>query len=168
MKLQTIDKARYRQHLNRLIAACAGSLLCGSLAISTLLIFVFSSSDGVNFYLNLGGVVISGFSIVALLSHFKHHPLMLEVFYVWQLKQQLNKINRKIMILDKAAAQDNIDALIILNYSYQGSMQLWQLDDNTITLDVLNLKMVKLNQQITDLNLTISSDDYNQSLLQKF
>ena len=93
---------------------------------------------------------------------------MLEVFYVWQLKQQLNKINRKIMGLDKAAAQDNIDALIILNYSYQGSMQLWQLDDNTITLDVLNLKMVKLNQQITDLNLTISSDDYNQSLLQKF
>ena len=168
MKLQTIDKVRYRYRLNRLLAACAGTLLIGSLVISTGLIALFGQVQGDNFYFNLAGVILSGVFITSMLIKYKHHPLMHEIHYVWLLKQQLNLINRKLLKLDKAAAENNVDALIILNFSYQGSMQLWQLDDNTITLDVLNNKITKLEQQVKSLNVEISCADYDAKLLKQF
>jgi len=168
MKLQTINKARYRQHLNRLLIASAASLMLGALVISTLLIALLGAQLDSNFSLNLTGVVISGFSITWALNHFKNHPWMTEIFYVWQLKKQLNLISRKITKLEQQLELNNPTAMLVLNYYYQGSMQLWQLDDNTITLDSLNRKIAILSQRLADNNISVSSDDYDSSLLNQF
>lgn len=36
-----------------------------------------------------------------------------------------------------AAQQGDVNAMIVLNFSYEGSEQLWQLDDNTLMMEDL-------------------------------
>lgn len=168
MKLQAINKSRYRTHLNRLIIGCGISLLVLSLATSTMLIALVGISQGSNFNLNVMAVVISCIIIATALNHYKLNPWMTEIYYVWLLKKELNLINRKLPAIDKAAAKNDRTAMIILNFSYQGSKQLWQLDDNTITLDLLTKKMAELAERLALNNFDISSDDYDSALLSDF
>ncbi|NRA53381.1 MAG: DUF3087 domain-containing protein [Gammaproteobacteria bacterium] len=168
MKLRTINKTRYRKNLNLLLVAVVGAFMLIALLISTLLIALIGSQFDDNFSLNVAGVIIGGLTILALLNHFKHHPLMTEIYYVWLLKQQLNYINRKITKIEQQVQQHNPDAMVSLNFYYQGSMQLWQLDDNTITIDSLKRKIAQLDQVLTDCNVSVSTDDYQQSMLAQF
>jgi len=168
MKLRTINKARYRKNLNLLLVAVAGAFMLIALLISTLLISLIGSQFDDNFSLNVAGVIIGGLTILALLNHFKNHSLMTEIYYVWLLKQQLNYINRKLTKIEQQVQQHNPDAMISLNFYYQGSMQLWQLDDNTITIDSLKRKIAQLDQVLTDCNISVSTDDYQQSMLAQF
>lgn len=168
MKLHSIDKSRYRKHLNRLLAACACALLTGSLAISSMLIAFVGTEQGGNFTLNLAGVGLSVAIIVGLLHRYKSHPAMKEIYYVWRLKQELNLINRKLSQLDLGAGNNDKNAMIVLNFSYQASDQLWRLDDNTITLDVLNRKIEQLAQQLQRNDYIITIDDYNSALVAGF
>jgi hypothetical protein len=43
---------------------------------------------------------------------------MTEVVYVWELKQALNKITRKMRKLKEAAETRNVDAMLAMQYSY--------------------------------------------------
>ncbi|MFT4994405.1 MAG: hypothetical protein ACI965_001432, partial [Paraglaciecola sp.] len=95
MQLIEINKARYRRHLNRVITGCVGGLILGSLAISQSLIVLFPDESGSHFHWNLLGVVIASVTIAGLLNKYRTHNFMDEVLYVWELKQALNKINRK-------------------------------------------------------------------------
>lgn len=168
MQLVEINKNRYRKHLNILIVACIASLVIGCLAISQSLIFLFPDESGSHFHWNLLGVVVTCVLIALTLSKYRQHDFMTEVVYVWELKQALTKINRKMLKLKAAAQTGDVNALLALQYCYAGSRQLWQLDDNTIVMDELAIQQAKLDSQAAELNLTLDADDYDQVILKQF
>lgn len=168
MQLIEINKARYRRHLNIVIASCVGGLAIGSLAISQTLIALFPDESGSHFNWNLLGVVISSVTIAWLLNKFRTHDFMTEVVYVWELKQTLNKINRRMLKLKAASVKGNADALLAIHYSYAGSRLLWQLDDNTIVMDELTIQQAELDNIAAKYNLILNIDDYDASILKQF
>lgn len=168
MQLIEINKARYRKHLNRVIAGCAVGLAVGSLAISQTLIALFPDESGTHFHWNVTGVVISALGLAWLLNKYRTHPFMIEVVYVWELKQALNKITRKMAKLKAAGREGNSNALLAIHYSYAGSKLLWQLDDNTITMDDLAIKQAELDSVAAKYNLTLDANDYDENILKNF
>ncbi|MBB1334881.1 MULTISPECIES: DUF3087 domain-containing protein [unclassified Pseudoalteromonas] len=168
MQLIQIDKARYRKHLNRVIIGCGLALAIGSLAISQLLIALFPDESGSHFHWNLIGVVITSLTIGWALNKYRTHEYMTEVVYVWDLKQALNKITRKMAKLKAAGREGNPQALLAIHYSYAGSRLLWQLDDNTITMDELAIKQAELDSVAAKFNVTLNVDDYDDVILKQF
>ena len=165
MQLQPIDKTLYRKRLNRVIAAVIVVLMALALGCSTLLIAMFGELGGSNFVLNLIGVVIAASLVGLILRHFKTHPYMREVLYVWQLKQTLNRIYRNTAKIKAAAESNNLNALIIMNFNLKGCAQLYELDDNDLTLGELKQEIEALDKKITGLGLTVSTDDFHPDLL---
>jgi hypothetical protein len=168
MQLIEINKARYRKHLNLVIVGCISGLIIGSLAISQTLIGLFPDESGSHFNWNLLGVVIASVTIAWLLHRYRSHDFMAEVAYVWDLKQTLNKINRKMPKLKAASRVGNLDALLAIHYSYAGSRLLWQLDDNTIVMEELTIQQAELDSIATKYNLSLNLDDYDNAILKQF
>lgn len=168
MKLIDIDKTRYRRHLNRVLIGCGLALAVGSLLISQTLIALFPDPSGSHFHWNALGVLATAAIIGLSLSKYRHHDYLTEVLYVWELKQSLNKITRKMRKLEAAAQNGDADALLALQYSYAGSRQLWKLDDNIIIMDELNTKQAELDKLAEKFNLTLNTDDYDDKLLARF
>lgn len=168
MQLIQIDKARYRKHLNRVIIGCGLALAGGSLAISQTLIALFPDESGSHFHWNLLGVVVTSIAIAFLLNKYRKHDYMTEVVYVWELKQALNKITRKMAKLKAAGREGDANALLAIHYSYAGSRLLWQLDDNTITMDELAVKQAELDSVAEKFNLTLNADDYDEAILKQY
>jgi len=165
MPLQSIDKTTYRKRLNRVIVAIIIILLFFTLGSSTLLIELFGEPGGSNFILNLIGLGIGASIIGFLFYRYNRHPYLYEVMYVWRLKQELNRIYRKTAKLKLAVEENNPDALIIMNFSLKGSEQLYELDDNDLTLSDLRVEIKALDRKIEMLGLNISTDDYHKDLL---
>ncbi|ESP93096.1 MULTISPECIES: DUF3087 domain-containing protein [Pseudoalteromonas] len=168
MQLQEIDKARYRKHLNWVIGACIATLTAGSLGIAQLLIHVFPDTDGSHFHWNLTGVVLTCIVIFVVLKRIKHHPFMVEVVYVWELKQALNQVTRKMPKLKKAAQQGDVNAMLAMQFSYTGSRQLWTLDDNTITMEELSIWQAELDNLAKQHNVTLDIQQYSEQVLRHF
>ncbi|NMR26676.1 DUF3087 domain-containing protein [Pseudoalteromonas sp. NEC-BIFX-2020_015] len=168
MQLIQIDKARYRKHLNRVIIGCGLTLAIGSLAISQTLIAFFPDESGSHFHWNLIGVVITSLTIGWALNKYRTHDYMTEVVYVWELKQALNKITRKLAKLKAAGREGNPDALLAIHYSYAGSRLLWQLDDNTITMDELAIKQAELDSVAAKFNVSLDANNYDPAILKQF
>ncbi|KZN50792.1 DUF3087 domain-containing protein [Pseudoalteromonas luteoviolacea] len=168
MQLQDIDKSRYRKHLNWVIGLCIVSLTAGSLGIAQVLIHLFPDSDGSHFHWNLLGVLVTCAVIAAVLKKVKNHPFMTEVVYVWELKQALNKITRKMPKLKKAAEQGDPNAMLAIQYSYSGSRQLWHLDDNTITMEELSLWQAELEGLAQAHNVNLDIELYDERILREF
>ncbi len=168
MKLLEIDKSRYRKHLKVVFAGIVAVMVIVSLATSTLLIQLFSTPEASHFYHNLAGVIIAAVVTVFGLKSLRTHPFMHEVVYVWDLKYQLNRIYRKQHKIEPLLEENHVNAMIIMNFMYKGSQQLYTLDDNTITIDALIAKSLALDTRIKEANLTVSTDDYDQSMLAEF
>ncbi|MCF7498422.1 MULTISPECIES: DUF3087 domain-containing protein [unclassified Pseudoalteromonas] len=168
MKLIQIDKARYRKHLNHVIIACIIALAVGSLAISQALIAFFPDPSGSHFHWNLLGVVVCSVLVGFVLNKYRNHDYMTEIVYVWELKKALNKITRKMPKLKAAGREGNADALLAIHYSYAGSRLLWQLDDNTITMDELAIKQAELDSVADKYNLSLDAECYDESILKQF
>ncbi|CAM2929432.1 DUF3087 domain-containing protein [Vibrio tubiashii] len=168
MQLQNIDKQLYRSRLNIVIVACIAALSAFSLAISQTLIYLFPAEQGSHFHWNLLGVIVSAIGVVVTLVKLKTHPKMREVAYVWDLKQALNLIHRKNRALQTAAQDGNVNAMLALQFSYEGSRQLWQLDDNTITMNSLNAAQANLEQWVQEYGVTLDISDYHSGLLKSF
>jgi hypothetical protein len=168
MQLIDIDKARYRKHLKIVFSVCAVSLAVGSLALSQTLIAIFPDESGSHFHWNLLGVVVSAITIGWLLNKYRQHDFMREVTYVWELKQALNKITRKMPKLEAAALNGNRNALLAMQYSYAGSRLVWMLDDNTLTLDSLTIKQHELDRLAEKFHVTLSVADYDEKILTGF
>jgi hypothetical protein len=168
MQLIEINKARYNRHVKLVFAACAGALAIGSLSVSQLLIAIFPADSGSHFHWNLLGVVVTAIAIAWLLNKVRQHEFMREVTYVWELKQTLNKIHRKMRALEVAASEGNISAMLAMQYSYAGSRLLWQLDDNTLTLDELAIKQAELDRLAEKFTVTLKANDYDESMLKAF
>ncbi|OLQ91861.1 hypothetical protein BIY21_12660 [Vibrio ponticus] len=165
MQLKKIDKQLYRSRLNITIVACIAILALSSLGISQLLIYLFPDPSGSHFHWNLLGVIVSALGLVTTLIKFKSHPKMYEVAYVWDLKQELNLIYRKNKQLLAAAEQGNASAMQALHFSYQGSRQLWQLDDNTITMTSLNKAEEKLELWANTHSVSLDITQYHRDIL---
>lgn len=168
MRLIEINKERYRRHLNRVLAGCVGGLAIGSLAFSQTLIAIFPDDSGSHFHWNVLGVVITSVTIGWLLNKYRTHDFMTEVVYVWELKQALNKINRRMPKLKAAAHEGNVDALLAIQYSYAGSRMLWQLDDNTLIMEELAIEQAKLDSIAAQYHLTLNANDYDERILKQF
>ena len=168
MKLIQIDKARYRKHLNQVIIACVIALAVGSLAVSQTLIALFPDPSGSHFHWNLLGVVVCSLLVGFVLNKYRNHDYMTEIVYVWELKKALNKITRKMPKLKAAGREGNADALLAIHYSYAGSRLLWQLDDNTITMDELAIKQAELDSVADKFNLSLDAERYDESILKQF
>ncbi|ABM03628.1 conserved hypothetical protein [Psychromonas ingrahamii 37] len=165
MQLVLINKQRYRRHLNIVIAACITTLVIGSLGVAQLLILLFPDPSGSHFYWNLLGVIATCLLLVTLLLKFKTHDFMTEVTYVWDLKQSLNKITRAMRKLKMAANQGNENAMNALQYSYDGSRQLWLLDDNVLTLESLDDSQKELDQLAIKYDFLLDAKNYRSELL---
>lgn len=168
MKLQKIDKQLYRSRLNVVIVSCIAVFAVSSLAISQALIYVFPSESGSHFHWNLLGVVVSAIGLVATLVKLKTHPKMREVSYVWDLKQVLNLIYRKNRVLKAAAKAGNVDAMLALQFSYDGSRQLWQLDDNTLTLNSLESAQTELDGWAQEHGIILDISGFRSEILKSF
>jgi len=168
MQLKSINKTRYNRHLKLVFISCAASLAIGSLAISQLLITLFPDASGSHFHWNLLGVVVSAITIACLLNKYRHHDFMTEVMYVWELKKALNKITRKMNKLTVASLEGNTGALLAIHYSYAGSRLLWELDDNTITMDELAVKQAELDSLAEKFGVVLNADDYDECMLASF
>lgn len=168
MKLQEINKARYRNHLNKVIVGCIAALVVGSLGIAQGLIAVLPNEQGSHFHWNVAGVVISCLVIGSVLKKYKHHDFMTEVTYVWELKKQLNYITRKMRRLKAAVEEGDVIAMQIINYSYSGSRQLWLLDDNTITMEELSIWQAELDAKAREVNVVLDTEKYSQKLLENY
>jgi len=165
IELKDIHKATYRKHLKIISIAGVSLLLFLSLSISALLIYVIGDLPESNFKLNLAGVVIAAGLCGAGLYVNRQHPFMHEVYYVWQLKQALNRIYRKTAQLEKALNENQKNAFIISLYHLEGSEQVYFLDDNTLTMDELKQQKQALEEKIAHAGLQISSADYHPDLL---
>lgn len=168
MQLRKIDKTLYRKRLRVVFTGIAVSLMIISVTSSTLFIDLFSNPDASNFFYNLAGVAFAAVIVIIVLNKLRQHPYMLEVVYVWDLKQQLNRTHRKLHKIETAVENNNHDAMNVLNFMYRGSKQLYELDDNTITMENLMSKIRVLDQRMEDAGLSLSTDTYSPTLLDKF
>lgn len=144
------------------------ALLSITLATSTLIIHLFGTPGESHFWFNLAGVAIAAISVVFMLTKIRHHPFMFEVTYVWDLKQILNKIYRKQKSIEAKLEQGDHDAMIIMNFQYRGSKQLYLLDDNTITLAELSSKITQLEKRMSAANISTSTDVFEISMLDSY
>lgn len=168
MKLEQIEQKIYQKRLRLVMLTVVVAMCVISIPFSAVLIVLVGDPAGGNFILNLLGVVVAALVVVTALKHYSANPWMHEVRYVWRLKQQLNRITRKLKAIKLAAEQGDRDAIIILNFSYRGSEQLYTLDNNIITIDEVRAQIHALEQQISDLNLQVCLDDYSEELVDRF
>jgi hypothetical protein len=168
MHLQDIDKSRYRQRFRIVFAAIVVVLAGVSLGTSTLLIALLGTPGASHFWLNLAGVVVGAAVVVLTLTRLRQHPYLREVVYVWDLKQQLNRIYRKQSKIEPRVEENDPDAIAIMVFFYRGSKQLYELDDNTITLDTIALKLRALERRIEELGLEITADSFRDAMLERY
>jgi hypothetical protein len=168
MKLQTIDKKTYRKRLNILLAITVIVLLLTSLSVSNILIALFGTGiEGDHFWLNLIGVV-SGLVVVAIMNKvLLTKPFMSEVSYVRNLKKEMNRIYRRSKSLQQKVEENDETALIINYFNFQASKQVYELDNNTLTMDELNEKIRLLDEKLDQLGLDIKTENYHSDLLSK-
>lgn len=173
MKMQDVEKTGYRKRINIVIVAFVASLSILSLLFGTLLIVMFGAevvegaeSTG-NFHLNLMGVVLAVVLCVSALNNLKTKPFMVDIYYVWRLKQLQNKIYRKLKKVRQLAEYGDINALIILLFYFKSLKQVYLLDNNTITLTSTENELEKLQQQISSHRLLLSEDQFEEQMLAK-
>ena len=154
MQLKEIDKNRYKKHYRIIFAGIAFILLVVAPATSALFIHLFSNPEGSYFFHNLAGVLVGVAIVTFSLNKFRQHPFMVEIMYVWYLKQQLNKIHRKQKKIEAAVEGNNKDTMNIMNFMLYGSKQLYELDDNTITMDDLLIKIQVHDERMKEAGLS--------------
>lgn len=169
MQLQSVNKQLYQKRYKQVAIALALSLAVLSLAISTLLIAVMGSPEsGSNTALNVAGVLLAVAILIATLQKVKGRPYFKEVLYVWLLKQELNQITRRMPKIKAAAEKGDPQAMVILSFSYAGSEQLWNLDDNTLVMEELSSWKRELELLKQQYNVDAEPQHYRRDLLNNY
>ena len=166
MKLENIDKARFKKRLNRFQAALVAGLLVLSLALSQIYTGLWGSGDS-NTLLNLAAVGTSLFVLAGIMNLIKDKPWMYEIRYMRQLKAELNRIYRASRKLEQALEEDNPDAIVVKYFQLHGSRHLYQLEDNTLTLEELNRQIADLDERIKQRGMQVSAEDYAPAMLDR-
>jgi len=168
MQLREINKSRYQKNLRIVFIGMALTLLITSPILSLLLISVFSEPEASHFIHNVASALIAAAMVAFILTRLRQHPYMEEVVYVWDLKSQLSQIHRKQRKIEAAVENKDRDAMIIMNFQYRGSKQLYELDDNLITMEELTAKIIRHDQVLEQAGLTISTDTFDPAMLKVF
>lgn len=168
MQLMNIDKALYRKHLNIVIVGFISTLLVLALIFGQLLIMGFGQEEVSNFRYNLLGVVLSLLACMAILHTLKTSGFFKEIYYVWQIKQIQNLIYRKLKKIKAAAKDAEQEALIILTFYYQSQQQVYQLDDNTLTIEKVNKDLAAIQEIIANKDMTINAEQFDKKLLTSY
>ncbi|MCF7480647.1 DUF3087 domain-containing protein [Vibrio sp. J1-1] len=174
MEIKKINKEVYKKKVNLVIGGFVVLLAVSSLAFSSLLISLFGNtniqpeqSTG-NFHWNLIGVLLAIATSLSLLNQFKTHPYMQEVLYVWKLKQIHNKIYRKLKNIKAAASSDDLQALTILKFYYTTQRQVFELDNNTLTMSSVNKELEAIEEIEASKSLVIDITSFEQSWLDTY
>ncbi|MCL1068834.1 DUF3087 domain-containing protein [Shewanella olleyana] len=173
MQFISIDKPQYRKRLNILLISLVASLTILSLAFGGLLIELFGSDTVIrgestgNFHLNFIGVILAVVSCSLVMNWIKTKPYMKEIYWVWQVKQLQNRIYRKLKKIVAAAQENDVNAITILLYYYHSQKKVYELDNNTLTMSKVETDINSIEQQISDLNLAITLDDFSIELIDK-
>lgn len=164
MQLHHIDKPTYQERRSRIQWTIIAALFILSLGFAELYRAVLAGGES-SLWLNAMGVATGAAIIVFVLLRQRHTPYFKEVTYVWDLKQELNRIYRKSKALDEALEEGHKEALLIKLYSLEGSRQVYDLDDNTLTMSELSKDLDALRERIAEQGYKLSANDYDRSLL---
>lgn len=182
MQLKEISKPVYRKRLNIVIAIFVTSLTIISIGLGAILIHLFGDAlpavDPVtgealsNFRYNFVGVILALLICISILQQLKNHPFCKEIHYVWVLKQIQNIIYRRLKNIKPAAnnyeTEPDINAFIVLNFYYKSLIQVYTLDNNTLTISSVKNELSTLEKRMEDLGINISAHEFNRRLLVQY
>lgn len=170
MQLRFVDKKQYRSRLKNTTFFAIIILFAGSLSLSALLIELMNGNQNSqsNFSFNMAGVIITVLLMAIATLKFKEKPYFNDMYYVWCVKFELSHINSKIKAIEKSAKNGNAIALNILAYYYQATQQVWQLDDNTLTMNELIVKENKFKEWMSLAEHSADVSLYQRQSLKQF
>lgn len=100
-----------------------------------------------------------------MVSKIKNHSYFNEIMYVWRLKQIHNRIYRKIAQINAKAERNDHDSLLILAFYYSTQKQVFNLDNNTLTITDVQKNITRVYEQATKVNLSLNLEDFDVRLL---
>ncbi|MDA0143201.1 DUF3087 family protein [Vibrio toranzoniae] len=174
MKLQKINKEEYRKKMNLLLVSLVGSLAVFAVVFGTILIDVFGSGQSIagestgNFHLNVLGVILSVALNAFIASRVKGHDYFKEALYVWNLKQIHNQIYRKLKRIQPKAEQGDRDALTILYFYYTTQKQVYDLDNNTLTIKTVQQSLDNIVELSDKWSIELDIEAFSKDLIAKF
>ncbi|MEZ8311297.1 DUF3087 family protein [Vibrio splendidus] len=174
MKLQKINKEEYRKKMNLLLVSLVGSLALFAIVFGSILIELFGSVGSVtgeatgNFHLNVLGVILSVALNAFIASRVKGHDYFKEALYVWNLKQIHNQIYRKLKRIQPKAEQGNREALTILYFYYTTQKQVYDLDNNTLTIKTVQKSLDNIVELSEKWSIELDIEAFSKDLVAKF
>ncbi|CDS97765.1 conserved exported hypothetical protein [Vibrio coralliirubri] len=174
MKLQKINKEEYRKKMNLLLVSLVGSLALFAIVFGTILIELFGSATSItgestgNFHLNVLGVILSVALNAFIASRVKGYEYFKEALYVWNLKQIHNQIYRKLKRIQPKAEQGDRDALTILYFYYTTQKQVYDLDNNTLTIKTVQQSLDNIVELSDKWSIELDIEVFSKDLVAKF
>ncbi|MEZ8041060.1 DUF3087 family protein [Vibrio sp. 1F263] len=174
MKLQKINKEEYRKKMNLLLVSLVGSLALFAIVFGTILIELFGSATSItgestgNFHLNVLGVILSVALNAFIASRVKGHDYFKEALYVWNLKQTHNQIYRKLKRIQPKAEQGDREALTILYFYYTTQKQVYDLDNNTLTIKTVQQSLDNIVELSEKWSIELDIEAFSKDLVAKF
>ncbi|MEZ9349786.1 DUF3087 family protein [Vibrio splendidus] len=174
MKLQKINKEEYRKKMNLLLVSLVGSLALFAIVFGSILIELFGSVGSVtgeatgNFHLNVLGVILSVALNAFIASRVKGHDYFKEALYVWNLKQIHNQIYRKLKRIQPKAEQGDREALTILYFYYTTQKQVYDLDNNTLTIKTVQQSLDNIVELNEKWSIELDIEAFSKDLVAKF
>ncbi|MFS1908950.1 DUF3087 family protein [Vibrio lentus] len=174
MKLQKINKEEYRKKMNLLLVSLVGSLALFAIVFGSILIELFGSAGSVtgeatgNFHLNVLGVILSVALNAFIASRVKGHDYFKEALYVWNLKQVHNQIYRKLKRIQPKAEQGDREALTILYFYYTTQKQVYDLDNNTLTIKTVQKSLDNIVELSEQWSIELDIETFSKDLVAKF
>ncbi|OEE59430.1 DUF3087 family protein [Vibrio splendidus] len=174
MKLQKINKEEYRKKMNLLLVSLVGSLALFAIVFGSILIELFGSVGFVtgeatgNFHLNVLGVILSVALNAFIASRVKGHDYFKEALYVWNLKQTHNQIYRKLKRIQPKAEQGDREALTILYFYYTTQKQVYDLDNNTLTIKTVQQSLDNIVELSEKWSIELDIEAFSKDLVAKF
>ncbi|WP_210474098.1 DUF3087 family protein [Vibrio crassostreae] len=174
MKLKKINKEEYRKKMNLLLVSLVGSLAVFAIVFGTILIDLFGSGQSIagestgNFHLNVLGVILSVALNAFIASRVKGHDYFKEALYVWNLKQIHNQIYRKLKRIQPKAEQGDRDALTILYFYYTTQKQVYDLDNNTLTIKIVQQSLDNILELSEKWSIELDIEAFSKDLIAKF
>ena len=174
MKLQKINKEEYRKKMNLLLVSLVGSLALFAIVFGSILIELFGSAGSVtgeatgNFHLNVLGVILSVALNAFIASRVKGHDYFKEALYVWNLKQIHNQIYRKLKRIQPKAEQGDREALTILYFYYTTQKQVYDLDNNTLTIKTVQQSLDNIVELSEKWSIELDIEAFSKDLVAKF
>ncbi|MEZ9679896.1 DUF3087 family protein [Vibrio splendidus] len=174
MKLQKINKEEYRKKMNLLLVSLVGLLALFAIVFGSILIELFGSVGSVtgeatgNFHLNVLGVILSVALNAFIASRVKGHDYFKEALYVWNLKQTHNQIYRKLKRIQPKAEQGDREALTILYFYYTTQKQVYDLDNNTLTIKTVQQSLDNIVELSEKWSIELDIEAFSKDLVAKF